>query len=74
MTKPKQKKVEEKEPFVRYDTKGKWRHRIELGSHMGFRTMLTDYSWDTKEQGEKWVIWNNFGNALYGQIVPNPDL
>ena len=58
-----------KEPFVRNDKKGKWRHKVSTGS----KDILTSMSWDTKEQAQEWVKWNNFNEGLYGEIIRNPD-
>lgn len=64
MKKKEKRSVEVQEPFVRYDEKGKWRHFVQ-GAR---KEIMTVQSWDTKEQAEAWVNWNNFGQGLYGEI------
>lgn len=61
--------TERPEPFVRTDTKGKWRHEIYYNQT---KKLLTEMSWNTKEQAEDWVRWNNFEEGIYGEIIRNP--
>lgn len=58
------------EPAVRNDTKGKWRHRVDVSSQ---RQIFTNMSWDTKEEAKDWVLWNDYDREIYGEIIENPE-
>jgi hypothetical protein len=55
------------EPKMRHDLKGRWRH-------INGKVLTIMGSWDTREEAENWVRWNNFDEGLHGEIVPNPEL
>lgn len=52
---------------MRHDLKGRWRH-------INGKVLTIMGSWDTREEAENWVRWNNFDEGLHGEIVPNPEL